>query len=61
MLPKNLKPVSVALTTLFTLGLMLVLFPGPVLSQQDDNPSRIQDLVVNGGFEGGFQQDFGVG
>ena len=31
--------------------------PGAVFSQQQN----IQDMVINGGFEGGFQEEFGVG
>lgn len=33
--------------------------PGPAYSQQAD-PS-IQNLIINGGFEGGFQDDIGIG
>jgi len=34
--------------------------PKPAFSQEGDSGS-IQNLIVNGGFEGGFQEDFGVG
>jgi hypothetical protein len=32
-----------------------------ILAQEGDTGSNIQDLIVNGGFEGGFQEDFGIG
>ena len=32
--------------------------PGPAYSQQGD--SSIQNLIINGGFEGGFQDDIGI-
>lgn len=50
-----------ALKTLAGLLLAVLLFvvamPGAVFSQQQN----IQDMLVNGGFEGGFQEEFGVG
>ncbi|GAB4437529.1 MAG: hypothetical protein Kow0031_19350 [Anaerolineae bacterium] len=50
-----------AVKTLAGLLLAVALFaftmPGAVFSQQQ----TIQDMVVNGGFEGGFQDEFGVG
>ncbi len=45
------------------LSLMLlvgvVYLPSPAYSQGD--APNIQNLIVNGGFEGGFQEDFGIG
>lgn len=35
---------------------VLIYGPGPAYSQQ----GNIQNLIVNGGFEGGFQEEFGV-
>lgn len=40
--------------------LLLIYLPAPALSQQEGQPS-IQDLIVNGGFEGGFQEEYGIG
>ncbi len=42
-------------TVLLLLG--IIYLPRPAFSQEGD----IQNLIVNGGFEGGFQEDFGVG
>lgn len=35
--------------------------PGAAYSQEGDSNSNIQNLIVNGGFEGGFQEEFGIG
>lgn len=40
--------------------LLLIYLPAPAYSQQGE-ASRIQDLIVNGGFEGGFQEEYGIG
>lgn len=56
-----LKAKSAAVKSLAGLLLAVALFasvmPGAVFSQQQ----AIQDMIVNGGFEGGFQEEFGVG
>ncbi|MEM7347173.1 MAG: hypothetical protein AAF485_23285 [Chloroflexota bacterium] len=46
----------VVITIAILIGLLYI--PAPVLSQQDGN---IQNLIVNGGFEDGIQEGFGVG
>lgn len=46
------------MATVMIIGLLFVYPPPAALSQQQ---SSLQDLLVNGGFEGGFQEDFGVG
>ena len=53
-----------ATTLRLAFSLMIILAvvgygPGPAYSQQ--GASGIQNLIVNGGFEGGFQEDFGIG
>ena len=50
----------------YLLGLAIIigtlgLGPDPVSAQQGDETPTIQDLIVNGGFEGGFQEEFGIG
>ncbi|MCB0167978.1 MAG: hypothetical protein KDI79_27365 [Anaerolineae bacterium] len=40
--------------------LLLIYLPAPAYSQQGGS-SSIQDLIVNGGFEGGFQEEYGIG
>lgn len=40
------------------LALAVLYWPAPAFSQQDGS---IQDLIINGGFEGGFQQEYGIG
>lgn len=42
---------------LLAVALFALTMPGAVFSQQQN----IQDMIVNGGFEGGFQDEFGVG
>ena len=51
---------SIWLRAIFSLGLMVSLFymPAPAFSQDDETA---QNLIVNGGFEEGFQGEFGVG
>jgi len=51
---------SIWLRAIFSLGLMVSLFymPAPAFSQDD---AVVQNLIVNGGFEEGFQGEFGVG
>ena len=39
---------------------LLMYLPAPAYSQQGQ-PSRIQNVIVNGGFEGGFQEEYGIG
>ena len=53
----NTARFRVVLSLLLLLGITYL--PKPVLSQ--GGQTNIQNLIVNGGFEGGFQQDFGVG
>jgi len=45
--------------SLLIVGFLVVYYPVPAFSQQGE--TSIQDLIVNGGFEGGFQEEFGVG
>jgi len=45
--------------TVLIIGLLFV-YPAPAALSQQAQPG-VQDLLVNGGFEGGFQEDFGVG
>lgn len=50
----------------YLLGLAIIigtlgLGPDPVSAQQGDETPTIQDLIVNGGFEGGFQEEFESG
>ena len=42
-------------------ALLLTMLPTSVFAQEGEGPSSIQDLLVNGDFEGGFQDGFGVG
>jgi len=53
----NTSRLRIILSLILLVG--IIYLPKPVFSQGDD--SNIQNLIVNGGFEGGFQQDFGVG
>ncbi len=50
----NSGGIRIIVTVILLVG--IIYLPQPALSQ--DN---IQDLIVNGTFEGGFQEDFGVG
>jgi hypothetical protein len=54
---RNLK---VAIVVTIIILLLLISMPAPAFSQ-GNQPPAIQNLVVNSGFEGGFQQDFGIG
>lgn len=45
--------------TALIISLLFVYPPREALSQQSQ--PGVQDLLVNGGFEGGFQEDYGVG
>jgi hypothetical protein len=49
---------KVILTGIVVAGLWLTVASTPALSQQSENQ---QNLIVNGGFEEGFQGEFGVG
>ena len=40
------------------LALVVLYGPAPAFSQEE---SAVQDLIINGGFEGGFQQEYGIG
>src|SRR5262245_14646333 len=55
MYPKKNK---LGLVLSFVLALVVFYRPAPAFSQGD---TSIQDLIVNGGFEGGFQQEYGIG
>ncbi len=41
--------------------LLFTMVPASVFAQQGEDSPSIQDLLVNGDFEGGFQDGFGVG
>lgn len=53
----NTGKVRIVLSLVLLVG--IIYLPRPVFSQGGD--AGIQNLIVNGGFEGGFQEDFGVG
>jgi hypothetical protein len=40
---------------------LLFVYPPPEAFSQQGQPGGLQDMLVNGGFEGGFQEEFGVG
>ena len=42
-------------------ALLLTMLPASVFAQEGEGSPSIQDLLVNGDFEGGFQDGFGVG
>ncbi|RMF04511.1 MAG: hypothetical protein D6768_03075 [Chloroflexi bacterium] len=44
---------------LLVVSVILMVLPGNAAAQ--GGRTNIQDLIVNGGFEGGFQEEFGVG
>ena len=55
---------AINLRIIFSLMIILAVMgygPGPAYSQQGDPNASIQNLIINGGFEGGFQEDFGIG
>lgn len=54
----KMKRLNIVFCLLLAANLVLIYWPTPALSQQ--NEATIQNLIVNGGFEGGFQPDFGV-
>ncbi len=53
----NFGRLRIVLSLILLIGITYL--PKPVFSQ--DGASDIQNLIVNGGFEGGFQEAFGVG
>jgi hypothetical protein len=54
------RSLKVAIVVTIAILLLLIYLPAPAFSQQN-TPPTIQNLIVNGSFEGGFQQDFGIG
>lgn len=48
------------LSMALVVGLLLTLIPAPAFSQQNNPSLDVQNLVANGGFEQGFQEQFGV-
>lgn len=60
MTEKSAQSLRVAIILTIIILTLLVYLPAPAFSQQGTSP-RVQDLIVNGGFEGGFQEQFGIG
>jgi hypothetical protein len=60
MTEKNAQSLRIAIILTIIILTLLVYLPAPAFSQQAA-PPRMQDLIVNGGFEGGFQEQFGIG
>lgn len=54
------RSLKIAIVVTIAILLLLIYLPSPAFSQQN-TPPTVQNLLVNGGFEGGFQQDFGIG
>jgi hypothetical protein len=54
------RSLKIAITVTIIIMVLLTYLPAPAFSQQDGLP-KVQNLIVNGGFEGGFQEEFGIG
>lgn len=59
MLKRNQLSFRTIFSSLLLVGVWLVISTLPALSQQQ--PNEPQNLIINGGFEQGFQDNFGVG
>ncbi|MCB0210538.1 MAG: hypothetical protein KDJ52_14465 [Anaerolineae bacterium] len=57
---KNPNGLRLAIVGTIVIIILLIYMPAPAFSQQNQ-PSNLQDLIVNGGFEGGFQEEYGIG
>lgn len=58
---KNANKLRIVISLIFIIGVVGYGGPGYALAQQGDSGPNIQNLILNGGFEGGFQEDFGIG
>lgn len=57
---KSSNSLKLAVAVSIIIILLLIYLPAPAFSQRT-NPPGVQDLIVNGGFEGGFQEEYGIG
>ena len=57
---KNSNSLRLAIVGTIVIILLLIYMPAPAFSQQIE-ASTLQNLIVNGGFEGGFQEEHGIG
>jgi hypothetical protein len=54
------RRLKLAIAVTIMIILLLIYLPNPAFSQEGAPPT-VQNLIVNGGFEGGFQPEYGIG
>lgn len=56
----DVRRLKLAIAVTIMIIVLLIYLPNPAFSQEGAPPS-VQNLIVNGGFEGGFQPEYGIG